>query len=190
MITNEEYSLDLTQDTTVGILNFSNNKGVKYLPKSISGKLSSLGEVLAHNCSLSIIRDFYFRSMQEVLTLDLSYNMISTIEPGAFVDLINVGTLKLDGNRLETLDGQLFSALIKLAFIRLHRNRIKFLSPTTFKIPDGRLFQISLSSNVCIDKNYGFQQFKDLDTDLVSNCSSDHVPHRLQDLIPTLNSLE
>lgn len=57
-----------------------------------------------------------------ITVLDLSYNHIQTLPPGAFDKLTDLETLKLRGNSLQTLDKDIFKGLIHLRSLDLEDN--------------------------------------------------------------------
>ncbi|XP_073697061.1 leucine-rich repeat-containing protein 19-like isoform X2 [Garra rufa] len=57
-----------------------------------------------------------------IQVLDLSYNHIQTLPPGAFEKLTSLEILKLRGNKLQTLDKHIFKGLTKLKSLDLNDN--------------------------------------------------------------------
>lgn len=57
-----------------------------------------------------------------ITMLDLSYNHIQTLPPGAFDSLTNLEILKLRGNRLQTLDKDIFKGVRNLKSLDLKEN--------------------------------------------------------------------
>lgn len=126
----------------------------------------------ASNCSLTVVRDFYFKKMTTVFTLNLGVNQIKTIEAKAFDDLISLKELFLQDNMIETLEENLFEKMVTLLEIHLSNNKIKFLSPTTFvRLGRGILKLLDLRWNVCIDKAYDWDILNRLKHDLGNKCS-------------------
>lgn len=59
---------------------------------------------------------------RRITVLDLSYNHIQTLPPGAFDKLTDLKTLKLRGNSLQTLDKDIFKGLTNLRSLDLKDN--------------------------------------------------------------------
>lgn len=125
-------------------------------------------------CALTVLRDFYFKNMQNLRYLDLWANQISIFEPEAFKDLTNVEKLFLNHNAIETLDEKLFKTMTSLETLLLNSNKIKFLNPSTFTIPNGSLRGVDLMSNLCINGDYSINGLKNLTSmifDIDENCT-------------------
>uniref|UniRef100_A0A8C6ACF6 Peroxidasin n=1 Tax=Marmota marmota marmota TaxID=9994 RepID=A0A8C6ACF6_MARMA len=73
-----------------------------------------------------------FRRLRNLNTLLLNNNQIKKIPSGAFEDLENLKYLYLHFNQIETLDPASFQHLPKLERLFLHNNRITHLVPGTF----------------------------------------------------------
>ncbi|PNJ20154.1 PXDN isoform 3, partial [Pongo abelii] len=73
-----------------------------------------------------------FRRLRNLNTLLLNNNQIKRIPSGAFEDLENLKYLYLHFNQIETLDPDSFQHLPKLERLFLHNNRITHLVPGTF----------------------------------------------------------
>lgn len=195
-IKSEDFFLASLEDTSIVQFLGERNKRLKFLPRGIGRKFPNLQRLVVNHCRLTIVRDFYFENMEELKVLHLDWNQISTIEPKSFDDLISLRNLSLhhnqitkiepkafddlvslqflwlEDNLIETLDEDLFTKMVNLESIFLQINKIKFLSPSTFKIPGGKLGFIDLRSNVCIKWNYGTHTpVSDLETDLERRCS-------------------
>lgn len=147
-----------------------NKPDAKFLPRNIGETFPKLEEVTAYNCSLSIIRNFYFENMRNVRYMDLSSNQIAVIEKGSFRDLFSVKYLYLGNNRIDTLDNDLLKAMVNLKDLDLAHNRINSLDPTTFMNSGGQLLEVNLLSNECINGSYDAVQFDRLETDIKTNC--------------------
>ncbi|CAB3373221.1 Hypothetical predicted protein [Cloeon dipterum] len=79
-------------------------------------------------------------------TLDLRFNKIKEIQPGAFVNLNELITLLLNNNQITRLQNGVFSGLEELKHLYLYKNRIKDIESDVFKgLP--RLEQLYLHFN-------------------------------------------
>lgn len=148
----------------------SENKEVKFLPRLIGEKFLNLNELRVLNCGLTILRNWYFEDMLNVRYLYLAGNNIAFIESRALEPLISVKVLNLGFNLLERLDAKLFVTMERLQKLSLSNNKIKFLNPSIFKIPAGELSSIDLSGNVCINGNFGSENFEQMDVRIRANC--------------------
>lgn len=173
-IDTEGHALGSPVNATVLQFQVNESKDVKFLPKYVGDKFPNLEFYLAWKCGLTILRDHYFNHMKNLQILTLSHNQISTIESEAFRDLVKVQDLKLGYNLIESLDDKLFTSMVNLEALSLNNNKIKILSPSTFKIPHGKLMTLELLSNVCIDKWYGqkrLRRMEHLESDLMASCA-------------------
>lgn len=155
-IDTEDYVLGSDSDITVEQIDIKTNypfKGIRYLPRQMGKKFPNLKEFGA-DADLVIVRNHYFKGMRSLQLLSLDNNNIKTIESRSFKDLIRVERLNLNFNELETLDGNLFVTMVNLEKILMDSNNIKFLSPTTFNIPGGKLWLVTLKRNACLDEKY------------------------------------
>ncbi|KAL0194491.1 hypothetical protein M9458_012787, partial [Cirrhinus mrigala] len=79
--------------------------------------------ILSHNLLEMSPSDINtLQKYHRIRVLDLSYNYIQTLPPGAFDKLTNLEILKLRGNRLQTLDNGIFKRLRKLNSLDLKDN--------------------------------------------------------------------
>ena len=80
------------------------------------------------------VEQLFQKSIFKGLTnsLNISFNMISTIDPQTFNDLTNLNYFALYGNQLVTIDPQTFNSLTNLNFLGLFGNQIRTIDPQTF----------------------------------------------------------
>lgn len=171
-IEDENYALE--SHVRPALLGFRvyDNKNLNFLPRFIGEKFPNLETFTILNCSLQIVRNFYFKDLRKVRFMNLFSNNIASIENGSFDDLVKVRSLHLQYNRIRTVDVELFATMVNLKNLDLGNNQIQFLTPTTFKIPNGKLEKINLYLNVCISKSYLPNDISQLDADLQSKCGS------------------
>lgn len=170
-IDNEDYVMGVPINNTIGIFYLADNKETKYLPRLIAKTFPNLTTVYNTYLGLTVVRDYFFKGMGNLLLLDMRYNEIALIEEGAFKDLVSLNSLMLDHNMIETLDGQLFNTMVNLKTLTLDSNKIKFLNPTTFQIPGANLTFANLGSNVCINESYSSDKLGQLELDIKANCT-------------------
>lgn len=108
--------------------------------------------------------------MRRVQFIDLSFNNIVVVEKGSFKDLFSVKYLFLGNNRIETLDSELFQVTVNLKTLDLAHNIISSLDPATFNIQGGKLLEVNLLSNACVNGFYEANYFLRLETDVKSKC--------------------
>lgn len=171
-IDTENYALGSPLNTTVEKFYINENKEVKFLPIQVGEKFPKLLDFQATSCALTVIRNSYFKNMQNLIHLNLADNEITTIEAEAFKDLVNVTGVWLNYNKIESFDEKHFIAMVKLDELFLNRNKIKSLSPNSFTIPGGQLKRIHLESNVCINGVYTSSTIRQLQNDLKANCEA------------------
>lgn len=140
--------------TNVGQIFIKSNREVKFLPKNMGTEFSDLKDFWAKSCGLTVVRDFYFKSMKNLEFLVLSENKIVVIESDAFRDLISLEKLWLQNNMIQTFDVKLFTTMVSIKEIYLGENKIKFLSASTFLNVGGKLAFVGLKDNICINENY------------------------------------
>jgi len=170
-LNSEEYALAPEVDNTIEKFLVNENKEMEYLPSNVGEKFPRLKVLQFWGCGLKVVREFYFKKMQNLRFLFLAANKITLIEKDAFKDLVSVEELWLSRNMIETLDENLFVSMVKLESLFMRSNNIKFLSPTTFKIPGGRPLYVDLKLNDCINNNYQPSDTDQLEADLRANCT-------------------
>lgn len=111
-------------ESAISYLFFQYNKLTTIAPNSFSQYLSTslLSLHLASN-SLEIIGPHSFKQLTKLIFLDLSQNLIHTIDPEAFSsDVPALSFLYLTGNSLNTLQNEPFETLTSLTRLELSRN--------------------------------------------------------------------
>lgn len=171
-VDNEAFVLGASRNNTVRRFSITSNRKVKHLPRHIGALFPNLQGFWGERCGLTIVRNHYFKDMQNLRFLYLYSNKIASIEPDAFIDLTSVKELWLHYNLIEILDDQIFIKMVALEGLYLSYNRIQFLGAATFKIPDGKINMIFLKGNVCIDRNYASNNYTQLEHDLGVRCSN------------------
>lgn len=103
--------------------------------------------VSAVNCSIQSI-SFINCQLSNLLSVDLSYNQISSLTSSTFNCLKNVESIRLNNNNISSIDSNSFNNLTNLKFLYLSNNRIN-------QIPQ-YLFYTHLSSLRTIDLSFNF----------------------------------
>lgn len=79
------------------------------------------------------IKENDFKTLSGLTQLDLKRNRISTIDTGAFANLISLKIFSLNNNKLEELGDDIFGGLSNLTELRIGSNHIKRVASTSFK---------------------------------------------------------
>lgn len=104
--------------------------------------------------SLKINGDFEFQiidhdafsNLKQLVYLDLSSNVIDSLDKRTFSELVNLETLDLSSMRVKSLDENIFSNLKNLRQLDLESNELKFLNPRLFFGLEN-LYELNLSRN-------------------------------------------
>ncbi|XP_016103741.1 leucine-rich repeat-containing protein 19-like [Sinocyclocheilus grahami] len=86
-------------------------------PTNITGWILSNNSLVMSASDTNTLQKY-----RRITVLDLSYNLIQMLPPGAFDKLTNLEILKLRGNRLQTLDINIFKGLRNLKSLDLKEN--------------------------------------------------------------------
>lgn len=169
-IDTEAFVLGSEANITVKTFEISNNMNVKFLPKNVGIQFPNLSQFVVQKTGLTVVRNHYFKHMQNLERLYLNENRITSIDSGSFNDLISVEWLECYQNMIVTLDARLFATMVRLDGIDLNHNKIKFLDPQTFKIPGGKLRWVDMKSNACNHQTYAGRNLADLEGHLRTYC--------------------
>ena len=111
-------------------------------------KLTSLGELILVENSISAISRGAFSTLVNLYLLDLSYNKIQHLDNGAFIGLSNLLYLNLRGNTgVAKIHHYTFSGLSKLPSLKLRGMSISLIDPNAFTHLKA-LESLDLSQNV------------------------------------------
>nr|XP_028566988.1 leucine-rich repeat and immunoglobulin-like domain-containing nogo receptor-interacting protein 4 [Podarcis muralis]XP_028566989.1 leucine-rich repeat and immunoglobulin-like domain-containing nogo receptor-interacting protein 4 [Podarcis muralis] len=109
---------------------FCNGRNLTAVP----GRIPPDSELL--DLSQNVLRTLQqgmFSRLQALKELDLSYNALSNIEPGAFNSLKRLMTLRLTGNKLKMVPSGVFTGLPSLAVLDISENEIVLFQDHSFK---------------------------------------------------------
>ncbi|XP_055913782.1 uncharacterized protein LOC129947296 [Eupeodes corollae] len=129
------------------VLDLSLNK-ISYLEENafLTADLQNLHKLFVRNCSLENLDPLALRSLEILIELDLSNNLLRRLQANIFGSLVKVRALVLNGNLLEVLDDGIFQNLKYLHKVELKDNRITTVGTDVFvNVP--LLSQIYLSGN-------------------------------------------
>lgn len=116
----------------LGVLYLSRNK-IRVLKKSYFRTLTNLRVLyLDQNVLTHVPSDVFYPYLISLEKLDLSTNMISSIESQAFSDVVSLMTLKLGNNNLTSIKREHLKHLPRLEELDLRNNKIKVVERYTF----------------------------------------------------------
>jgi reticulon-4 receptor-like 2 len=98
----------------------------------VSRGLTGLKKLVIWECGLRTIELGAFSGLTNLALLDMSFNEISEIIPGTFVDMNSLEYLILYSNRIKLLHNDEFRGLLKLKFIDITGNELQYLHPDSF----------------------------------------------------------
>lgn len=102
---------------------------------------------LNFNYNLQKIDPDVFSNLKQLVSLDLSYNIIETLDRRLFSSLINLESLYLNNNHLKTLEGNIFSDLMNLKKLDLYYNKLEALNVNSFVGLENNLKELDLNNN-------------------------------------------
>lgn len=140
--------LDLSGTCTGDCEESDTNKIASINGQSFDG-LTGLTELyLDHNALKSISAgDFLSRGLARLSTLDLSWNVLTSISPNSFQYMRGLNTLYLYNNVLSVLTNTTFTDLPQLQTLRLENNVISIIHPGTFDGVGHSLRRLALTQN-------------------------------------------
>lgn len=141
------YRIPLGLSSELQVLDLSFNSLQEIRKQEFShANLQNLHKLFIRNCSLRDISRDSLKSLQILIELDFSNNLIRILHAGIFNGLVKLRTVILNNNIIERLDDKLFENLIFLHKIELKENQIHRISQNVFvNVPV--LSQIYLDSN-------------------------------------------
>lgn len=134
-------------------IHFKSMANLKILDLSRNSNLTSLGYLAFKNTMLQKLNmsRVNLKSLNKLgnvnlVNIDFSHNLISTIHPNTFEDLTNLAYLNMSHNAISNLDGSIFRSLAALKELYLTSNKLKEISDKAF-IGLTTLRVLDLSSN-------------------------------------------
>ncbi len=104
------------------------------LPFGLFNDTRQLRVLLINNNNLSVYPKGLFNGLStRLLTLYISHNQVTTLDPGVFHATVFLFHLWINSNHITHLPNDLFQKLIVLQMLRLDENRITFLPSDIFK---------------------------------------------------------
>lgn len=171
-------SMSMAGLTGLTSLSLDNNK-LEVIDENMFKNVTSLFELNFSNNKLRAVPSA-IRSLSNLRSLDLSYNLITDINNSSYQGIEQLYGLNLESNRIGNLTKGVFSELPSLRILNLSKNRIVKIDQTTFEdVPD--LHALRLDSNFIGDINGLFPNLRDL---LMLNISVNRITWFDYALIP------
>jgi Leucine-rich repeat (LRR) protein len=102
--------------------------------------------IIINNNKIRVICRYNFEKLQ-VQHIDLSSNLIETIDDEAFIELLNLAELHLSDNKMDYFNPKAFVNLPKLGYLDLRNNMIKKLCERSFDFLSNNTAQLHFSNN-------------------------------------------
>lgn len=170
-INSDDYIIASPFNATTEQFKIEGDEDVEYLPSRIVESFPNMKILSVAYTGLTVVRNYFFKNMRNLHELVLSLNKIATFDAGAFEDLVSVKKLYLHNNMIQALDEKLFTTMVRLEKLWLQNNNIEFLSPATFKIPNGKLLYVNLEENFCYLEEYRNGSINQLESDISTKCA-------------------
>lgn len=121
-------------DTETQLLDISGNN-LQVLPKETFMKLSllDLQKVYLRNCSIGQLDDRALKGLLNVVDLDLSNNLITSVPSSIFEDVPNLRNFSLAHNPIQKVDALAFKNAGSLTKLDLSHCQIKTIAPKAFE---------------------------------------------------------
>ncbi|CAG9811956.1 unnamed protein product [Chironomus riparius] len=130
------------------------NLEVMFMPRKIGDAFIKLKNLIVKSCKLSKLSVDDFLHMEDVKSIEITLNEITSIEAGVFVGLPALTSLDLSGNKIKSLPSMVFAQLNAIKKIILNKNqlttiRADFVSATNsieyFSATDNQLKKLESS---------------------------------------------
>eukprot|EP00117_Sycon_ciliatum_P020763 scpid2291/ scgid18403/ Thrombospondin-3 len=129
------FDVDLFGGANISLayLNLNSNPSLKSIPSSVLQLYPSIATLLLKACSIpEIMPTAAFMPAASLHTLDLSYNLITSLDASAFLGAGELTNLYLNHNQLHSIHAQAFTGLPRLKTLHLHGNRLVTLPQGLF----------------------------------------------------------
>jgi Leucine-rich repeat (LRR) protein len=120
-----------------------------FFPSNFFEPMTNLKTLVAVDCGIVNLKIFGLNSLlefTEILNLDLTYNLVETLEAYTFYQTKNLRNISLYSNRLSYIDALAFYGLSHLEFLNLYNNQLANLHQSVFA-PLVSVAHIHLSRN-------------------------------------------
>ncbi|PAA85425.1 hypothetical protein BOX15_Mlig016971g3 [Macrostomum lignano] len=124
-------------------------KRLTSLPKNLPVATRHLK--LSDNMIRDVPVNSILKKLKNLQSIDLSNNLIATIEPDSFRENSNLEVLNLSGNKLRSLDPRMLSGLDKLKILQMSNNHLSCLNSDTFQeTPNITVLSVSQNQIRCV----------------------------------------
>lgn len=113
--------------------------------------LLNLQKIFLVRCRLRSLDRFSFRKLSNLVELDLSYNLLSTVPSNALESTPELRELKLSGNPIQRISDEAFVKVPQLVRLELSDCRISYLEPRAFAALEDTLEWLKLDGNRLVD---------------------------------------
>jgi hypothetical protein len=154
--TEHSFSGTAEQKSAATVVSFNEPSQIDFIPKQIFNDFPKLNGLQITGCkSLKTVNDnLLTKDFGAIQYLDLYENKIETIEANAFQHLTKLKWISLAKNQIRSLPQQIFKNNPELFLIFLYNDEINSIPPDFFKNLRKLQF-VSVTSNQCIDKDFG-----------------------------------
>lgn len=108
-------------------------RGTRNLPRIICYQYANLERLTIHAKGIVELSAFSIRNCYYLQYLDLSHNLIETIDESTFANFISIAEINLESNRLTTIDDYHFADLLAVHTLNLRNNIGLQMSPLALR---------------------------------------------------------
>ncbi|KAJ8981233.1 hypothetical protein NQ317_016529 [Molorchus minor] len=154
-------------DPETQVLDLSGNN-LQILPREtfIRSGLINLQRVYLRSCRIGEIDDLAFRGLTNLIELDLSHNLLTSVPSGTFQDIPFLRDLILSNNPIQKIDSLAFQAIHGLVKLDLSNCEIQTVAPKAFegiemleslKLNGNRLSELRLRTVETLSRLHGVE---------------------------------
>ena len=112
---------------------FFSGNNLSYVSSGDLDGLSCVWILDLHSCQIREIEDGSFQWLSKLLSLDISYNLLQSLNRKMFKGLESLGRLYVAFNQIQMIEYGTFNSLKRLLYLDLTSNRLKRISVDDFK---------------------------------------------------------
>lgn len=154
-------------DPETQVLDLSGNN-LQILPRETFNRsgLINLQRVYLRSCRIGQIDDLAFRGLLNLIELDLSHNLLTSVPSGTFQDIPFLRDLILSNNPIQKIDSYAFRAIRGLVKLDLSNCEIQMVAPKAFegiemleslKLNGNRLSELRLRTVETLSRLHGVE---------------------------------
>lgn len=113
------------RDDQITKISFDNSSNIHTFPRNFCGRFPNLDTIYATCLSLQDLKDNSLTGCRQLLSITLSNNNLTRLNPRAFTGLSHLQELYLSENKLEKLEPDVFRLLPNLRVLSLASNLLK-----------------------------------------------------------------